>query len=175
MSLDGTAVPPARTIAMMRPMAIAGLLLAMLVTGCGAAVGTTPTDQSVRITRTPGLFILPPLDQTITDTETVSRLRADIEGLPTFPAGTTSCPIDFGTSYTLVFNDPGQPALRAVVSAQGCSWVTLSDGPVLWALTSQSLYSDLGAALGLSPDELMPLPCPPARGTVCYQQPTPRS
>ncbi len=157
---------------MMRPMAIAGLLLALLVTGCGAAVlGTTPTGASVRITRTPGLFILPPLDQTITDTETVTRIRADIEGLPPFPAGTTSCPIDFGTSYTLVFHDPGQPPLRAVVSALGCKGVTLSDGRVLWALTSPALYSDLGAALGLSPEELMPLPCPPPQGTVCYQQP----
>jgi hypothetical protein len=157
-------------------MVVGGLLLAMLVTGCGVAVlGTTPTNASVRITRTPGLFILPPLAQTITDTEAVTRLRADIEGLPTFPAGTISCPADAGTSYTLLFNDPGQSALRAVVSAQGCRGVTLSDGRVLWALTSPSLYSDLGAALGLSPDELMPFPCPPPRGTVCYQQPAPKS
>lgn len=160
---------------MMRAVAVAGIF-AMLVAGCGAAVlGTTPTDPSVRITRTPGLLILPPLDQTITDAATVVRLWADIEGLPTFPAGTISCPIDFGTSYTLTFNDPGQPALMAVISALGCRPVKLSDGRVLWALDSPSLYSDLGSALELSPDELIPVPCTGPHRTVCYQQPAPRS
>ena len=116
MYLEGTAAPRARTSALMRLLAIAGLPLAMLLAGCGIAVlGTTSTDPSVRITRTPGLFILPRLDQTITDSGTVARLRADIDRLPAFPAGAISCPVDFGTSYTLVFNDPGQPALRAVV------------------------------------------------------------
>jgi hypothetical protein len=176
MYLEGTATPRVRILAMKRLLNVASLLLAMLLAGCGIAVlSTTSTDPTVRITWTPGLFLLPPIDRTITDTGTVARLRSDIEGLPTFPAGTISCPIDFGTSYTLVFNDPDQPALRAVVSALGCRGVTLSDGRVLWALTSPSLYSDLGAALGLSPDELMPLPCPPPHGTVCYQQPAPKS
>ena len=161
---------------MTRLLAVASLLLSMLGAGCGAAVvGSTPLDPSVRITRTPGLFILPALDQTIADLGTVARLRADIVRLPPFPAGTIACPADFGTSYKLVFEDRGQPALTAVISAQGCRGVTLSDGRVLWALSSPSLDTDLGAALGLTQDQLIPFPCPPPQGTVCYQQPSPRS
>ena len=87
--------------------------------------------------------------------------------LPPFPAGTIACPADFGTSYKLVFEDRGQPALTAVISAQGCRGVTLSDGRVLWALSSPSLDTDLGAALGLTQDQLIPFPCPPPQGTVC--------
>ena len=57
---------------MTRLLAVASLLLSMLGAGCGAAVvGSTPLDPSVRITRTPGLFILPALDQTIADLGTV--------------------------------------------------------------------------------------------------------
>jgi hypothetical protein len=157
-------------------MPVAGLVLSMLVAGCGsAALESTAIDPSVRITRTPGLFILPTLDQTITDQHTVTRLRSDIDRLPPFPAGTFACPVDFGTSYTLVFKDSRQPTLTAVVSVQGCRGVTLSDGRVLWAMNSPSLYTDLGAALDLKQDELIPFPCPLPQGTVCYQQPAPQS
>ena len=165
-----------RSSAMTRRMAVGGLLLSVFVVGCSPAVlDAHTTDQSVRITRNPGLFILPALDQTITDTGTVARLRADIDRLPPLPAGVMSCPIDFGTTYTLMFKGSGQPLLTAVLAAQGCRVVKLSDGRVLWAVSSTSLYTDLGAALGLTQDELIPFPCPAPGRSVCYQQPTPKS
>lgn len=121
-------------------MGVAGMLLSILVAGCGAPIlRTAPSapspadhessiDPSVRITRTAGLFILPSIDQTITDPATVARLQADIDRLPPFPSGVLSCPIDFDTSYTLIFSIPDQPVLTAVISVKGCKRVTLTDG-----------------------------------------------
>ncbi|MFI5286800.1 MAG: hypothetical protein ACHQ4F_10830 [Candidatus Dormibacteria bacterium] len=157
-------------------MAVGGLLLSMFVVACAPAVlDAHAIDQSIRITRNPGLFILPALDRTITDTGTVARLRADIDRLPPLPAGVMSCPVDFGTTYTLMFKDSGQPVLTAVLAAQGCRVVRLSDGRVLWGVNATSLYTDLGTALGLTQDELIPFPCPALGRSVCYPQPTPRS
>ena len=76
-------------------MVVAALLAALA--GCGGAA----SRMSVRITRTPGLFILPTVDQTITDSPTANGLASDIEALPPFPRETMNCPIDFGTSLSL--------------------------------------------------------------------------
>jgi hypothetical protein len=157
---------------MTRFAVLLAVLASPLLGGCGAAVlGAGTAYASVEVTRTPGLFILPAVDQTIDDQNTVRRLQADIDRLPPFPAGAISCPIDFGTSYKLVFMDAGLPTETAVVSAQGCQGVTLGDGRVLWAVNAPSLYTDLGTALGLSSAQLIPFPCPPPQGTVCFQQP----
>ncbi len=138
-----------------------------------AAPTTTVVTTSVRITRTPGLYILPQIDRTITDAAVAARLAMDIEQLPLAPSGPVSCPADFGTSYTLTFNVPGASAWTAIVHVTGCLLVTLSDGPARSAPTSTSLYTDLGAALGLVQDELDPRPCPVPPGEHCYAQATP--
>ncbi len=159
-------------MSMTRLAALLVLLASPLLGGCGAAAfGAGAAATSLQITRTPGLFILPAVDQTIDDPSTINRLQADIDQLPPFPSGTMSCPIDFGTSYNLVFTGAGLTTETAVISAQGCRAVKLSDGRVLWASDSTSLYNDLGAALGLSQAQLIPFPCPPLQGTVCYPQP----
>jgi hypothetical protein len=151
------------------------IVVGSLLAGCGAAVlGGSGGDSSLQITRSPGLFILPPVNRAISDPAVISRLTADINQLRGFPAGVTSCPIDFGTSYQLVLRSDGKPGLTAVISAQGCKGVKLGNGRELWAATSPKLFTDLGAALGLARDELIPFPCPPITGTVCYPQPTPR-
>lgn len=169
----------ARPMAMQRLGLLFALIASTVLVGCGTAglgrntavdvAGTV--EPSVGITRTPGLFILPALDQTITDPATVNRLKADIARLPAFPSGAIACPVDFGTSYKLVFKVDSVPTETAVISAEGCRGVTLGDGRVLWALSSPSLFADLGAALGLTPDQLQPLPCPAPGRTVCYAQP----
>jgi hypothetical protein len=52
----------------MKRMLCLGLLIAVLASGSGTArLVDSPAATSVRITRTPGLFILPPLAVTITD------------------------------------------------------------------------------------------------------------
>jgi hypothetical protein len=168
--------PPAgalRSTSMKRMLSL-GLLIAVLASGCGTArLVDSATDASVRITRTPGLFILPPLAVTITDPATVARLLDDINTLPPFPTGTFSCPIDFGTSYTLAFGAGAVPQLTAVISAQGCRGVRLSDRRSLGALNSPPLFADLGTALHLTQAALIPYPCPPPSGTLCYTQPSP--
>ncbi|MHB8488789.1 MAG: hypothetical protein ACYDCS_07670 [Candidatus Dormibacteria bacterium] len=151
-----------------------GLLIGMLVAGCGtASLADATHDLSVRVTRTPGLFILPALAVTITDPSMVNELLDDIRRLPPMPAGVMSCPVDFGTSYTLQFRSSGTRALTAVIAAQGCREVQMSDGRLLWAATSPSLFFDLGTALHLTQDELIPSPCPPRSGSICYPQPSP--
>lgn len=145
------------------------------VVGNGAPPNTSPnaSPPSVRITRTPGLFILPQIDRTITDAAVAARLATDIEQLPIASGdGPVMCAADFGTSYTLTFNLPGESAWTATVNVAGCRVAKLSNGPTR-AATSISLFSDLGAALGLTNDELDPRPCPLPPGEHCYAQPTP--
>lgn len=160
----------------MRRILALGFLIGVLVAGCGTGrLVDTTSAPSVQITRTTGLFILPPLAATVTVPSTVNRLLDDIRQLPPFPVGTISCPIDFGTSYKLEFKSAGKSFLTAVISAQGCQGVQLSDGGSLWAANATSLFTDLGAALSLKPGELIPSPCPPPSGTICYPQPGPAS
>jgi hypothetical protein len=177
---------------MNRPLAVA-LLLAALVAGCGkpalrgstrtpdagtadrriAAAGASAESESgprVDVTRYPGSLILPPLDLTITDPAAVDRLERDIEALPPYTPGTRFCTIDFGTTYTLIFKDAGEPVLTAVISALGCRGVILSNGRTLFAATHPGLYVDLGAALGLPADELIPFPWPARPGAVFSPQ-----
>src|SRR5438045_3293268 len=68
------------------------------------AARSDPTVVSVHITRDPGLVVVPPVDRTISDRDVAGTLAGDIEGLPPFPNGGFMCPIDFGTSYSLVFS-----------------------------------------------------------------------
>ena len=151
-------------------------MLVSAVAACGDGGGPPhAAPSSVRITRTPGLFILTPLDRTIGEAGVTTRLATDIEQLPVAPSGPFSCPIDFGTSYTLAFTVPGADSWTAIVNIAGCRLVKLSDGPTRWGFTSTPLYTDLGSALGLTQYELDPQPCrltsPRDR---CYAQPSPR-
>lgn len=138
---------------------------------------------SVRVVRTPGLLILPPLDRSIADPAAATRLADDIRrlrpqavGVPGGPPIVENCPIDFGTAYALTFSSPGTPHWTAVIHIMGCSDVTVPGWPELIDLGDTTLLADLGAALGLSPDEVSPVPCDgllAAPGHICYPQPPP--
>jgi hypothetical protein len=136
--------------------------------GPSAVASIAAAASTVRVTRDPGFFVMPQLDRTITNQQTVRRLATDILALPAVPSGTYSCPADFGTSYTLRFT--GGAPWSAVVDVFGCRTVRLSDGHNLWSLTTSSLESDLAAALGLSTSDFSPIPCM-AGQTRCYPQP----
>jgi hypothetical protein len=133
-----------------------------------AIASISAAATTVRVTRDPGLFVMPQLDRTITNQQTVRRLATDILELPGVPSGTHSCPADFGTSYTLRFT--GGAPWSAVVDVFGCRTVRLSDGRNLWSLTTTSFNPDLAAALGLSTGDFSPIPCM-AGQTRCYPQP----
>jgi len=138
-----------------------------------AAVAFDYTVVAVHISRDPGLLVVPQIDQTITNRDVAATLAGDIEGLPAFPPGFISCPVDFGTRYILTFSTVTGQIWSARVSAQGCRGVKLSDGRTLWALPATKLFADLGTALRLAPDEVVPRPCSGAApGSICYPQPT---
>jgi hypothetical protein len=136
--------------------------------GPSAVASIAAAASTVRVTRDPGLFVMPQLDRTITNQQTVRRLATDILALPAGPSGTQSCPADFGTSYTLRFT--GEAPWSAVVDVFGCRTVRLSEGRNLWSLTTPSFEPDLAAALGLSTGDFSPIPCM-AGQTRCYPQP----
>ncbi len=79
---------------------VAGVVLAFQSGAYAGVVHSAPAQ--VRVARTPGNLVLPPIDRTITDAQTAERLAADAERLPQFPSD-ERCPVDFGTSYTLTF------------------------------------------------------------------------
>jgi hypothetical protein len=133
-----------------------------------AIASISAAATTVRVTRDPGLFVMPQLDETITNQQTVRRLASDVLALPAGPSGTQSCPADFGTSYTLRFT--GGAPWSAVVEVFGCRTVRLSDGRNLWSLTTPSFEPDLAAALGLSTGDFSPIPCTGGQ-TRCYPQP----
>ena len=131
------------------------------------------TVIAVHITREPGLLVVPQIDQRITNRHVAGTLAGDIEALPPFPKGAIMCPADFGTTYDLAFSAGTGGSWSAIVSVLGCREVNLSNGPNLWAYNANKLFTDLGAALGLAPDELIPHVCPPpVSSSRCYPQPT---
>jgi hypothetical protein len=151
---------------------------ALLLSACSEASTTSTVGPSaiasisaaaiaVRVTRDPGLFVMPPLDRTITEQKTVRALATDILALPTVPSNSLSCPADFGTSYTLRFT--GGAPWSAVVDVLGCRTVQLSNGRNLWSATTPSFDPDLAAALGLSISDFSPIPCM-AGQSRCYPQ-----
>lgn len=72
----------------------------------------------------------PPKPVTVTDAAKVRELVALINGLPTFPAGSYSCPEDGGARLVLTFSaHAGAPAsAAATVSLEGCEGVDLVIG-----------------------------------------------
>ena len=159
------------------------LVLAVAVAGtvvsCGAGggqVATFPTAvDRLHITRTPGLFALPPLDREISDSSAVGKLAADIQRLPLLTTGVVDCPVDFGTAYQLAFGGAAGTVWSAVVDVSGCRAVSLSNGPTRSALNADAFFTDLAAAVGLTQVELIPVPCPSPTGGLCYPQRAPRT
>lgn len=134
-----------------------------------ATAGLDRAVIAVHITRDPGLFVVPEIDPTITNRDVAGTLAGDIEALPPFPKGAIMCPADFGTTYDLTFSTDSGARWSAVLSALGCRGVDLSNGRTLWAYDASKLFTDLGSALGLAPDELIPRPCPGAApDSRCY-------
>src|SRR5207302_7953578 len=150
--------------------------LSVLIVGAAITCTGQPTDDSVisvHVMRQPGFGVVPPLDRSITDKHVAAQLAADITGLPAFPSGSMMCPIDSDTRYTLVFSSVSSHSWSAVLSVLGCQSVKLNDGRVLWAVHATKLFADLGEALGLAPDDLVPRPCNSALpATRCYPQPS---
>jgi len=94
---------------------------------------TIPTEATaVTLSLTPGMDThnKAPAPVTVTDQATVRKLTALVDGLPLFPEGTYSCPMDDGSSLALTFRaGRGGPALAvATVNLAGCEGVNLTIG-----------------------------------------------
>jgi hypothetical protein len=158
-------------------------LCADMASVLGMTPGEPPrllVEGSVHVVRTPGLLVLPQVDRTITDRVVAGRLADDIRGLrpwaievPNSRDVAVSCPMDYGTSYTLTFTSPGSASWTATIGILGCSLVSIPGWPTLLDFGATPLLDDLGTALGLSPDELVPVACggPVWPGHRCYPQP----
>ena len=139
-------------------VATIALLVASTFTAAMLVAFHNSTNQNeVRIVRTAGGLSLPRLDRTITNTQTISRLAADVRSLPILPAD-EHCPADLGTVYTLTFVQ-ASVAWSAAIHAQGCEAVQLSTGATLWAVKSKATWDDLAVALRMSRSEVNPVVC----------------
>jgi hypothetical protein len=67
---------------------------------------------------------------TVTDPAKVARIVALVNGLPRFPAGSFSCPVDFGGQMRLTFSTrPGGPVVARVTTEYGgCGSVSVRIG-----------------------------------------------
>ena len=154
---------------MTRAAGVIGIAAVVVVSAAAAAVvlafhnpGLTGvaalgTPEKVQIVRTPGGLALPPLDKTVTASQVVARLAADVEGLPLQPEG-WHCPADLGTLYRLQFVAPGG-SWTAVYDVQGCESVQIGSERLRTAATSPRFWSDLGSAVGLTALEVRPTLC----------------
>lgn len=153
-------------------IALITILVAFITAACTSSPPASSLDAnvtSVRITRDPGLIVMPPLNRTITDIRTAQRLARDVLALPVMPSGTYNCPVDFGTSYRLSF--AAKTPWSAKMDVLGCGTVSLSDKEIRWTIESPALHTDAAAALGISMSDLAPVPCETPSAIRCYPQP----
>lgn len=90
-----------------------------------------PGAQSVTIGALRGSRIgaKPPAPITITNQATLRRIASLLGGLPVFPRGALTCPMDTGQGLKLTFGGAGGRTLAVVVAKpSGCSTVSVTVG-----------------------------------------------
>lgn len=70
--------------------------------------------------------------------------------LPAMPAGTFSCPADWGINYRLIFTAGDSKLAPVTIDATGCQQVH-GLGPVRWTVFSPGFWSVLATAAGIGP------------------------
>jgi hypothetical protein len=132
----------------------AALAIAVALTGC------TPSADSFSIHRFSVVAEnqFPPLDQTVNDTATASRLYEEVRALRP-QEGTVYCALDFGVRHELSFFMRGQRVLHGVMEL-GCGVIDFGAGDV--RALDEHFVPDLLGALGLYTrgNELWPTPIP---------------
>jgi hypothetical protein len=108
--------------------ALAAVWLPAHATGGRIPAGVTAVTLSLR----PGMnaHAKPPAPVTVTGQATVGKLVALVDGLPPFPAGHYSCPMDDGSGLMLTFSagPAGKVLAVATVALAGCEGVDLTIG-----------------------------------------------
>jgi hypothetical protein len=167
----GTAGSAVATLAAVAALACAAL------TGCGSAAATAdahigrppaaqaPAGQNVcghtrnvdRLTigrvnsfpQNPEHFTFP-AQVTVTSAGRSQAVAQELCALPAMPAGTFSCPGDWGIDYRLVFTAGDRKLAPVTVDATGCQTVK-GAGPVRWTAVSPDFWSVLATAAGIGP------------------------
>ena len=134
--------------------AAAALSIAVVLTGC------SPSIDSFSIHRfsASGDNKFPPLDRTVTDAATASRLYEEIRALRP-QDGTVFCALDFGVRHELSFFAGRERVMHAVMEGS-CHLIDLGAGDV--RAFDDHFEADLLGALGLYTrgNDLWPTPIP---------------
>ena len=152
-------------------VAAVGVAIGLIVWPSSAAAGTIPSSARV-VTVTPVFGRDPNISRhhldhafTITDPAKVARIAALIDGLARFPAGTFSCPADFGGQMRLTFaTGPGGPVVaRVAAEYDGCRDVSLNvggrnmpalrDDPDSWPPVQQRILAIAGVSWPVQPGD----------------------
>lgn len=148
--------------------ALAALLL-LAIAGCGRQTSVTGSQSiagaitSVHIVRVFGLRqpTIPPFEATSHDASAARSLAQTIKNLPPFPSGPTSCPADFGVTYTLTFLSGSATAMTATANAAGCQGLTIGgDSQVRWTATGP-FWPQVAQTFHVSQSFLWAGPTPP--------------
>jgi hypothetical protein len=97
----------------------------------------------------------PELRITLVNDAAVRSFFAETIALPRAPAGPTSCPIDYGIAYHLVFVS-GDVTTTADLDPSGCQTVTIDGAIVLSAASSPSYWYDLSRVLQVEESAIYP-------------------
>ena len=133
----------------------AALAITAVLTGCGPSVDSFSIHRFSATTQSE----FPPLDRTVTDVATASRLYEDVRALRPQPEGTYFCGLDFGIRYDLSFFASGVRVLHGVMHGS-CHILDLGAGDV--RAFDDNFEADLLGALGLytRSNDLWPTPLP---------------
>ena len=93
-----------------------------------------------------------PAKVTVTGARRTQAVAQALCTLPAMPAGTFSCPMDWGITYRLIFTAGDSTLAPVTVDATGCQQVT-GLGPVRWIARSPAFWSVLATAAGIPADQ----------------------
>jgi len=91
-----------------------------------------------------------PARVTVTGAHRSQAVARALCALPEMPAGTFSCPSDWGISYRLIFTAGDSKLALVTIDATGCQGVTGLD-PARWTARSPAFWSLLATAAGIAP------------------------
>lgn len=151
------------------PLAAVAALACTALTGCGstAAARDAPAGMTVcahagdvdrltigRVNYFPQnhVYFSFPAQVTVTDARRSQAVAQALCTLPAMPAGTISCPADWGINYRLIFTAGDSKLTPVTVDATGCQQVT-GLGPVRWIALSPTFWGVLATAAGIDPGE----------------------
>ena len=155
---------PGRALA---PLPAVAALVGAALAGCGSTVAAKNAPAGITVCAHAGdigrltigrvnsfpqnhVYFSFPAQVTVTDAHRSQAVAQALCTLPAMPAGTFSCPADWGINYRLIFTAGGSKLAPVTVNATGCEQVT-GLGPVRWTALSPAFWSVLATSAGIGP------------------------